>query len=124
MAVIGRATFRNGRLAQRQVHRHRRVIRDAVLNGLVELAHGPWEMRCEEVALVLETRMFNEGFDEEPIEFESTHQTAVVFRSPAGTTGLSSYARKQRLHLPAVARGRAPVFQMSGHRPPSNVQQV
>lgn len=42
--------YKPHRLGEREVHRHRRVIRDAIGNRFVQLAHCDWEVRSEPVA--------------------------------------------------------------------------
>ncbi len=50
------------------------MIRDAILDRIVELAHGHGELRGEPVALLSSPRIINERLDEDPVELESAYE--------------------------------------------------
>src|ERR1700728_1410576 len=66
------------RFPEGQVYGHWQMIRDAIRNGLVQLAHGHREMWSELVALFRISWIVDERFDKDPVEFEPAYKTTVV----------------------------------------------
>src|ERR1700685_2723797 len=66
------------RFCQRQVYGHRRMIRDAIFHGIIQLAHCYREMWRESVALALTPRVLDERLDENPVDLELPYKATVV----------------------------------------------
>ena len=53
------------------------MIRDVVINGIVQFAHRNREMGSEPVGLFRISWMVDERFDEDPVELELAYQTTI-----------------------------------------------
>ena len=53
------------------------MIRDALINGIVQFAHRNREMGSEPVGLFAISWIVDERFDEDPIEFELAYETTI-----------------------------------------------
>ena len=66
------------RIRKRQVYNDRRVIRNPVGHGIVQLAHGYGEVRSEFKPHSSATRLRDERLHQEPVQLVAAHQSAKV----------------------------------------------
>jgi hypothetical protein len=85
--MLGLAAFGGslGRLRQRQVDGHRRMIGHAIVHGLVQFAHGNREVGSEPKTLSRTSRFVNEGLPKHPVKLETSHQSSKVSAESVGT---------------------------------------
>lgn len=72
------------RFRQRQIHGHRGMIRDAIGNRFIQLAHRDWKMWSETVALLPATWILDEGFNEDPVDLEPAQEASEVASERVG----------------------------------------
>src|ERR1700691_4153169 len=66
--------FRGRGIGKREIYRNRRVIRNAIGYGIIEIAHGEWEMGSELVAHSFAARPWDEGFHKKPVQLVAPYQ--------------------------------------------------